>query len=72
MWLTAEQRRKMLNLFNVSEAARSIGISIGNLHYHIRTGRLPQPQVRFGNRLYFTSDDLKILEEKWDEMQNRP
>ena len=72
MWLTAEQRQAMLKLFNVAEAARKIGVPVDDLYYQLRIGRLPKPQVQCGIRTYYTADDLQMLEEKWEEMQNRP
>lgn len=61
MKLTAHERRTVLKLYNVSEAARQLGIGIQRLHKDERAGRVPSPQVRLGRRAYFTEDDLKEL-----------
>ena len=65
MIVTAEERRNVLSLFNVSEAARQLGIAVQQMHRHIRAGRLPSPQVRVGKRLYFTGGDLNKLTEQF-------
>tara|TARA_R110002096_G_scaffold374983_5_gene568665 strand:+ start:143 stop:358 length:216 start_codon:yes stop_codon:yes gene_type:complete len=61
MIVTADERRNILSLFNVSEAARQLGIAVQQMHRDIRAGRLPSPQVRVGKRLYFTRGDLNKL-----------
>jgi len=61
MIVTADERRKVLNLFNVSEAARQLGVDVFRLHRDIKAGRVPSPQVRLGRRLYFGNDDLSHL-----------
>ena len=62
MNVTADQRRKVLGLFNVSEAARRVDLPIQKLHREIRAGPLPAPSVPLGKRHYFTADDLTLLE----------
>lgn len=61
MVVTADERRNVLNLFNVSEAARLIGMDVFRLHRDIRSGRVPSPKIRLGRRLYFGKDDLGHL-----------
>ena len=61
MVVTADERRQVLNLFNVSEAARLMGMDVFHLHRDIRAGRAPSPTVRLGRRLYFGMDDLNHL-----------
>ena len=61
MNVTAPERRTVLKLFNVSEAARELGIPVRKMHWDITAGRLPAPQIRLGKRLYFTADDLETL-----------
>lgn len=58
MIVTADERRRVLNLFNVSEAARQLGVDVFQLHRDIKAERVPSPQVRLGRRLYFGNDDL--------------
>jgi len=58
MIVTADERRKILNLFNVSEAARQLGVDVFQLHRDIKSGRVPSPKVRLGRRLYFGEDEL--------------
>ncbi len=61
MIVTAFERRKVLNLFNVSETARQLGVDVFRLHRDIKAGRVPPPRVRIGRRLYFGMDDLNDL-----------
>jgi predicted site-specific integrase-resolvase len=67
MNVTADKRRQVLGLFNVSEAARRIGQPIQKLHRDIKAGRLPTPTVPLGKRHYFTEDDLTILKQHVQE-----
>ena len=71
MIVTADERRNVLNLFNVSEAARQLGVGIQQLHRDIRAGRVRSPQVRVGRRLYFTQGDLSDLSTHYKEGQYR-
>ena len=64
MIVTADERRNVLNLFNVSEAARQLGVDVQQMHRDIRTGRVRPPGVRVGKRLYFTSQDMNDLSAK--------
>ena len=61
MVITADERRSILGLFNVSEAARELGIPVRKMHWDITTARLPAPRIRLGKRFYFAADDLEIL-----------
>ena len=46
MNVTAEVRRTILRLFNVSEAARQIGVPESEMFRWIYSGRLPSPSFR--------------------------
>ena len=46
MIVTANERRNVLNLFNISEAARHLGVDIQRLRRDIRAGCVRSPQVR--------------------------
>ena len=72
MNITAEERRSVLRLLNVSEAARQLGVPVQRMHRSIRTGQLPVPPVKLGRRLYYTQDALKALAKQCSEMQNHP
>ena len=72
MNVTAPERRTVLKLFNVSEAARELGIPVRKMHWDISTGRLPAPRLRLGKRLYFTADDLKILAQQCAKRTSHP
>ena len=65
MIVTSDERRNVLKLFNVSEAARHLGIAVQKIHRHIRAGRLPEPHLRIGKRSYYTSVDLNDLSTKY-------
>ena len=70
MIVTADERRKVLNLFNVSEAARQLGVDVFQLHRDIKSGRVPSPNVRLGRRLYFGEDDLIDLRTHYKREKN--
>ena len=72
MNVTAPERRSVLKLFNVSEAARELGIPVRKMHWDITAGRLPSPQIRLGKRLYFTAVDLEILAEQCSQRTSHP
>ena len=65
MAITAEERRSVLGLFNVSEAARRIGVPVRKMHWEISVGRLPTPEIKLGRRLYYRADDLESLAKRW-------
>lgn len=67
MNVTADQRRSVLKLFNISETARQLGWSVQDTFRRIRTGQLPSPQIPLGRRYYFSEDDLKALRQKGPE-----
>jgi transposase-like protein len=72
MNVTAEERRRTLRLFNVSEAARQIGVPVPEMHRWISAGRLPMPQVRLGKRRYYTQEDIVLLTRRCAETENHP
>ncbi len=61
MIVSASERRNVLRLLNVSEAARQIDVDVFQLHRDIRVGRVSAPKIRLGRRLYFGADDLERL-----------
>lgn len=64
MNVTAQQRRSILRLFNISETARQLGWPVQDTFRRIRNGKLPSPQIRLGRRFYFSADDLQLLRQK--------
>ena len=64
MNVTATERRTVLRLYNISEAARQLGIPVRKMHWEISAGRLAAPTVPLGKRLYFTAGDLELLEQQ--------
>lgn len=71
MRASAAERRDVFGLFNVSEAARQLGVGVQQLHRDIRAGRVQSPQVRVGRRFYFKADDLSDLSAQYKEGQRR-
>lgn len=71
MILTANERRDVLHLLNVSETARQLGVGVQQLHRDIRAGRARSPQVRVGRRLYYRSEDLEDLSRQYIEGEIR-
>ncbi len=61
MNITANQRRTVLKLFNISETARLLGWPEQETYHRIRAGQLPSPQVQLGKRFYFSASDLQVL-----------
>lgn len=64
MNVTAQQRRTVLRLFNISEAARQLGWPVQDMFSRIRSGQIPTPQIPLGRRLYFSADDLQFLHQQ--------
>ena len=56
MNVTADQRRTVLKLFNISESARLLGWAKQEMFSRIRSGKLPSPQIPLGKR--FTSPQM--------------
>lgn len=61
MIVSANERRNILKLLNVSETARQLGVDVHRLHRDIRAGRVSAPKIRLGRRLYFGTGDLENL-----------
>ena len=72
MNVTAEVRRNTLELFNVSEAARKLGIPVQEMHRSVKAGHLPRPAVRLGRRRYYRADDLMAIAERCCVKENHP
>jgi hypothetical protein len=71
MNITADQRRTVLRLLNISEAARQLGWPVQHMFHRIRTGQMPAPQIPLGRRLYFSADDLELLSQQSPEKSHR-
>ena len=72
MVISAEERRNTLKPFNVSEAARKLGIPVQQMHRRLRAGALPKPEVRLGRRRYYHATDLTKIAERCGAKQNHP
>ncbi len=72
MNVTAAVRRNTLALFNVSEAARKLGIPVQEMHRWLKAGHLPKPAVQLGRRRYYRADDLLLIAERCEAKQNHP
>ena len=59
--ISAAERRTVLRMFNVSEAARRLGIPVQDLQYVIRAGRISRSSVRIEKRWYYHAEDLPSL-----------
>lgn len=64
MVITADERRSVLGLWNVAEAARYIGLSVRKLHFEVESQRMLAPTVQIGRRRYYRADDLPILQKQ--------
>lgn len=67
MEITAAERQRIFNLYNVSEAARQLGLDVQRLHRDRRDRRVPSPEFRLGKRLYYTGHDLEKLSDYYKE-----
>lgn len=72
MIVTAEERRSVLGLLNVSEAARQLGVPVRKMHWEITMGRLPAPKFRLGKRAYYRTTDLPRLADGFVKSKSRP
>jgi hypothetical protein len=72
MVITVEERRNTLKLFNVSEAARRLGIPVQEMHRRVKAGELPKPGVQLGRRRYYYATDLTKIAERCGAKQNHP
>lgn len=70
MIVTADERRNVLNLLNVSEAARYIGVDVHRLHRDIRAGHACSPNVLLGRRMYFEKSRIAELSKLYKECKN--
>ena len=61
MIVSAKERREVLRLFNVSEAARLIGVDIHQLHRDVKTEVVRRPTVKIKRRMYYQEKDLTNL-----------
>ena len=71
MIVTANERRNVLKLFNVSEVARQLGVGIFELHNAIRRGHVQSPKVRIRRRVYFTAADVSDLATQYEGGKER-
>ena len=76
MIVTADERRHVLNLFNVSEAARRLGVGVQQLQgdYFNRHLGTPSPESGFGQfyGVKFTPRQALNRWVKWHPHENEP
>ena len=72
MEVTARDRRTIFKLLNVSEAARSLDVPIRQMHFDIKAGWIPKPEIRLGKRLYYHADELREIAERYATIKNHP
>ena len=63
MNVTVDERLNILNLFNVSEAAREVGLAVDQMHGFVKSGKLPKPTVKIGKRRYYKTEDVLIIKD---------
>lgn len=71
MRATPAERKNVLGLFNVSEAARQLNVGIQQLHRDINARRVQAPKVCVGKRSYFTEEALAELATQYKKGINR-
>jgi len=72
MEITVEERRNTLELFNVSEAARRLGIPVPQMYRRLQAGELPMPEVRLSRRRYYHATDLTKIAERYGTKEIHP
>ena len=65
MRLTPKQRREKLEIFNVAEASREIGIDKDQLYKDIWAERVVQPTKVFSRRAYYTLQEINELKKHY-------
>ena len=61
MQVSKEERRDVLELFNISETARMVGMQTNAFHMDLRKGFLPPPTVEVGKRKYYRLGDVNRI-----------
>ena len=68
MRLSPAQRREKLQLFNVAEAARELGVNQKTLYADIWSERIIRPTTKIQRRTYFTAEEIEELKEHYMEV----
>ena len=61
MHFSPADRRNVLQLLNVTEAAREIGVEPMWMHRRIRQGYIPPPSIEVGKRKYYTVSEVSKI-----------
>ena len=64
MNVTAQQRRTVLRLFNISEAARQLGWPVQHMFHRIRTGQMLPPQIESKTKVEGVNWEIPCVEIK--------
>ena len=70
MRLTPKQRREKLEIFNIAEASREVGVDQNQLYEDIWAERVVQPTKVFSRRAYFTLDEINELKKHYKKVKN--
>tara|TARA_A100001391_G_C5062620_1_gene276436 strand:+ start:222 stop:455 length:234 start_codon:yes stop_codon:yes gene_type:complete len=70
MRLTPKQRREKLEMFNIAEASREIGVDQDQLYEDIWAERVVQPTKVFSRRAYYTLQEINELKTHYKEVEN--
>lgn len=71
MRLTPKQRREKLEMFNIAEASREVGVDQDQLYKDVWEERVVQPTKVFSRRAYFTLQEINELKKHYKkEKQN--
>jgi hypothetical protein len=68
MFISSEERRHRLKLWNVSEVARLLKFDIGRLHRLIKSDQVPAPSFQLGKTRYYVEAELETLKKALDRM----
>ncbi len=70
MQVSRKERQEILELFNVSETARMVGMPTNAFHMDLRKGFLPPPTVEVGKRKYYRLGDVNRIRDFLKKLSN--
>ncbi|QDV69012.1 hypothetical protein Poly24_27260 [Rosistilla carotiformis] len=70
MRLTPQQRREKLEMFNMAEASRVIGIDQDQFYKDVWEGRVVQPTKVFARRAYYTIREINELKSYYKKVKD--
>jgi len=69
MRLTPKQRRETLQIYNIAEASKELGIAQNQLYQDIWAERVVQPTKVLSRRAYYTLQEINELKKHYKEVK---